>query len=181
MDTLLVKSINESNNYVFDNKLSNKALNSDAARVSDPTIDLVYLDPPYFPQQGERRQSNYRFTYHFAEGLAQYDSWPKMVDSESYLRALKPNGNSGEILYQCEKFDLRDELLSWLERIIANWPNAQIVMSYKHPSMPSTWAIKKLLEDTGRTVSVRRTAYKYVLSRRNGQPKENLEILFVAN
>lgn len=178
---LLTRKIHESNKYIFDNGCDNMALNSDAATLSDPSVDLVYLDPPYFRLDGERRQSNYRFAYHFAEGLAQYDAWPNLIDSECNLRSLKPNGNSVEVVYQCAKSDLRSTMLIWLEQIISNWPNAQLVMSYKQPGLPSTWAIKKLIEQTGRKVSVRRRSYQYALNRRNGRSKENFEILFVAN
>lgn len=180
-DELLIRKINESNSYVFDNGRDNTTLNRDATTLSDPSIDLVYLDPPYFRLNGDRKQSDYRFAYHFAEGLAQYEAWPHLVDRESTLRALKPNGNSGEILYQCAQSELRPKLLGWLESIISNWPNAQIIMSYKQPGVPSTWAIKKLFEQTGRNVSVRRAGYQYALNRRNGKPNENLEVLFVAN
>ena len=179
-DKLLIDKIKESNSFVFDNGMENKANNEDAAKISDSSVDLVYLDPPYFRLNGDRRQSNYRFTYHFVEGLAQYDVWPELLDNLSSLRALRPNGNSGEKLYQCERSELRENLLDWLERIILNWPDAQIIMSYKRPGVPSCWAIKKLLEETGRKVSVRRAGYQYALNRRNGKPNENLEILFVA-
>ena len=180
-DELLLKRINESNSYVFDNGVPNKAMNKDAAKISKPSIDLVYLDPPYFRLDGNRGQSNYRSSYHFVEGLAQYDVWPDLLDNKSVLRSLKPNGNSDEVLYQCERPKLRGTFLNWLEQIVLNWPNAQIVMSYKQPGVPSCWAIKKLLEETGRHVSVRRTSYQYALNRSNGKPRENLEILFIAN
>ena len=180
-DALLRKRIKESNSFVFNNGMNNKAMNEDAVSISDSSIDLVYLDPPYFRLNGDRRQSNYRFAYHFVEGLAQYDVWPDLLDIGSSLRALKPNGNSGEILYQCARSELREKLLCWLKRILLNWPNAQIVMSYKQPGVPSWRSIKKLLEDTGRDVSVLRAGYQYALNRRNGIPNENLENLFVAN
>ena len=180
-DELLLRKINESNSYVFDNGMTNKAMNKDVAKIPSSSIDLVYLDPPYFRLDGERRQSNYRYCYHFVEGLAQYDVWPDLLDYQSYVRSLKPNGNSGEVLYTCKRSQLRETLLEWLKQIISNWPNAQIVISYKHPGVPSCWAIKKLLKESGRDVSVRRTSYSYALNRRNGIPNENLEILFVAN
>ncbi len=178
---LLQNKINESNSHVFDNGMINKAMNEDAAKISTSLVDLVYIDPPYFRLDGDRRQSNYRFSYHFVEGLAQYDIWPDLLDNKSSLRALKPNGNSAEILYQCKRSKLQETLLDWFKRIILNWPNAQIVMSYKQPGVPSCWAIKQLLEETGRSVSVRRAGYQYALNRRNGKPNANLEILFIAN
>ena len=178
---LLQNKISESNLYVFDNGMKNKAMNEDAAKISTSSVDLVYIDPPYFRLDGDRRQSNYRFSYHFVEGLAQYGVWHDLLDNKSPLRALKPNGNSGEVLYQCERSKLQETLLCWLKRIVSNWPNAQIVMSYKQPGVPSWWVIKKLLEDTGRDVSVCRATYQYALNRRNGKPNENLEILFIAN
>ena len=178
---LLQNKISESNLYVFDNGMKNKAMNEDAAKISTSSVDLVYIDPPYFRLDGDRRQSNYRFSYHFVEGLAQYGDWHDLLDNNSPLRALKPNGNSSEVLYQCERSKLQETLLGWLKRIVSNWPNAQIVMSYKQPGVPSWLAIKKLLENTGRDVSVCRATYQYALNRRNGKPNVNLEILLIAN
>ena len=129
---LLLRKVKESNSFVFDNGMNNKAMNEDATKISVSATDLVYLDPPYFRLNGDRRQSNYRFAYHFVEGLTQYDVWPELLDNGSSLRALKPNGNSSEILYQCQKTELRETLLDWLNRIVLKWPNAQIVMSYKN-------------------------------------------------
>ena len=179
-EELFKRRIEESNTFVFDNGLENEAMNEDAAKITDSNIDLVYLDPPYFRANGDRRQSNYRFAYHFVEGLAQYSAWPDLLDKTSSLLALKPNGNSGEILYECEKSELTETLLNWLKRIVSNWPNAKIIMSYKKPGMPSCEDIRKLLEETGRDVSVRCARYQYALNRRNGKPDQNLEILFVA-
>ena len=102
-DKLLLRKVKESNSFVFDNGMKNKAMNEDATKISGSAIDLVYLDPPYFRLNGDRRQSNYRFAYHFVEGLAQYDVWPDLLDNGSSLRALKPNGNSCEILYPLPK------------------------------------------------------------------------------
>ena len=121
-DKLLLRKIKESNSYVFDNGMKNEATNEDAVKISDSSIGLVYLDPPYFGLKGDRRQSNYRFAYHFVEGLAQYEAWPDLLDKTSFVRALKPNGNSGEVLYQCKKSMLRETLVDWLKRIVLNWP-----------------------------------------------------------
>lgn len=179
-DELLRRKVREANSFVFDNGMNNTARNEDAAKISGSSTDLVYLDPPYFRLNGDRRQSNYRFAYHFVEGLAQYDDWPDLLDKKSSLRALKPNGNSGEVLYQCKKSDLSEALLGWMNDLLLNWPNAQIVMSYKRPGVPSCRAIQELLEATGREVSVTCAGYQYALNGRNGKPNENVEILFVA-
>ena len=177
---LLVRKVKESNAFVFDNGRKNKALNRDAANISCTSLDLVYIDPPYFRLNGDRRQSNYRFAYHFVEGLAHYEMWSELLDNKSPLRALKPNGDSGEFLYKCDRSELHGLLLDWMRRIILNWPNSQIVMSYKQPGVPDRSSIIELLEETGRSVSVRQIGYKYALNHRNGIPDENLEVLFVA-
>ena len=180
-EDLLTSKIKESNSFVFDNGMVNKAMNEDALEIRESDVDLVYLDPPYFRWNGERRQSNYRFGYHFVEGLAQYNEWSELLDHTSPLLALKPNGGSSEVLYQCEKSILEDKFLEWLNCIVKNWPDAQIVMSYKRPGIPTSEAIQTLLEETGRNVVMRYTDYQYALNRRNGKPNENLELLFVAN
>ena len=62
-EKLLLRKIKESNSFVFDNGMKNKAMNEDATKLSSSSIDLVYIDPPYFSLNGDRRQSNYRFAY----------------------------------------------------------------------------------------------------------------------
>ena len=180
-EDLLTRKIKETNSFVFDNGMKNRAMNEDALHIRESDVDLVYLDPPYFRWNGERRQSNYRFGYHFVEGLAQYNEWPELLDTTSPLLALKPNGDSSEVLYKCDKSILADEFLEWLNCIVINWPNVQIVMSYKRPGIPTSEAIKTLLEETGREVILRCKDYQYALNRRNGNPNENLELLFVAS
>ena len=178
---LLQNKISESNSYVFDNGMHNKAMNEDAAKLTALSVDVVYIDPPYFRIGCAPRQSDYRLAYHFVEGLAQYAIWADLLDNNSPLRALKPDGNSSEVLYQCERSKLQETILGWLKGIVLHWPNAQIVMSYRQPGVPAWEALKKGLEDTGRAVSVYRTPYRYALSREHGKPNVNLEILLIAN
>lgn len=177
---LFMRHVKETNAHVFDNGQKNAASNRDVVKFRRRNIDLVYIDPPYFRLDRERKQCNYRFIYHFVEGLVRYDQWPDLIDHDFSTLPLKPNGNSTEVLHSCEKKVLGKSLLDWFEDIITNWPNAQIAFSYKQPGIPTHFAIKKMLEETGRDVEVYRRPYTYALNHRNGTPNVNVELLFVA-
>ena len=179
-ETLLRRNVAQSNSLVFCNGKQNKAINEDAQTLAERSVDLVYIDPPYFRVGGHRERSNYRLAYHFAEGLAQYDVWPSLVDFESQLRSLKTNGDSCEILYQCDPSELHEAFVFWLSRIIENWPNSKVVLSYNHPGIPDVASIRRLLLDTGREVDIKQTEYRYVLKKRTDESDENFELLFIA-
>jgi adenine-specific DNA-methyltransferase len=167
------------NSYVFDNGRSNRALNEDALECNADRVDLVYIDPPYFAVGRERARSDYRLLLHFVEGLARYWEWPDLIDPRHRLKALRLYPSSIDRLYTCPRKEFRSGFLEWLEKIIARWPNAQFVISYKRPGVPSVGTIKRLLLKTGRVASVRERSHSYALSIKNGMPKENIEAMVI--
>ena len=178
-ESLFRRFASEARKYVFSNKIQNHAFNLDALDVQVSDADLVYIDPPYFAVDRERARSNYRLLYHFVEGLAQYNKWPSLIDGKHSLKLLKPYPFSTDALFTCPRSQVKAQLLDWLQRIVNSWPNAQIVISYKHPGLPGLGSLKRLLLKTGREVSVRKMAYRYALSHKNGVPNENIEVLLV--
>lgn len=176
---LFKRLVREGNKYVFRNGHRNLAMHEDARDVRVRDAELVYIDPPYFRSERDRALSNYRLLYHFVEGLVQYDRWGELLDPSLRLKSLKSNGFSTEGLYVCERVKLRSGFLGWLEEILRAWPDARIAMSYKQPGVPGYCSIKRLLEKTGRNVSVRRRPYWYALNQQNGTPKHNVELLFL--
>lgn len=177
---LFQRIASEGNRCIFDNHRSNRAANTDVLMMGNDRIDLVYLDPPYFRSENDRAHSNYRLLYHFVEGFAQYDRWPHLVDRTSKLKNLCPNGFSTEQFYFCPRRTFKNVFLDWLRSVLRNWPNAQIVMSYKEPGIPGRRAIKKTIEETGRKVTVKQRSYNYALNRLNNVPRKNMEVLFIA-
>lgn len=176
---LFKRLVQEGNKYIFQNGHRNQALQEDAIDVRSRDAEFVYIDPPYFRSQRDRALSNYRLLYHFVEGLVQYDRWGELLDPSLRLRALRSNGFSTETLYVCERNTFKETFLNWLEEVLSAWPNAQIAMSYKHPGVPGSDSIKRVIEKTGRKVSVRRRAYSYALNHQNGTPRHNVELLML--
>lgn len=176
---LFKRLVREGNEYVFRNGSRNRAMHEDIRDVRVRDAELVYIDPPYFRLGRDRAQSNYRLLYHFVEGLVQYDRWKELLDPTVRLKSLKSNGFSTEELYTCERRKFRSKFLGWLEEVLKAWPDAQIAVSYKQPGVPGPHAVKRLIEKTGRKVSVKRKPYQYALNRQNGRPKHNQELLFL--
>ncbi len=176
---LFKRLVRESNEHVFGNGQNNLARNQDVKEVRAEEADLVYIDPPYFRSERDRSQSNYRVLYHFVEGLSQYDRWPELLDTSRHLKPLKTNGFSTEGFYSCERSEFKKHFLSWLTEVIKAWPNSQIAISYKQPGIPGQHSITRLLEKSGRKVSVRTRTYCYALNHHNGTPRHNVELLFL--
>ena len=84
-------------------------------------FDLVYIDPPYFKENG--RADSYLSRYHFLEGLARHQEWPDLVDYTHPLRVFKSQSAPNE-------WSNSTQLLHGVERIVSKHSNARIVMSY---------------------------------------------------
>lgn len=177
---LFSNRICEINQFVFANKKDNRALNYDALRVKSIEPDLVYIDPPYFHGDKRSIRHDYRNSYHFIEGLAMYEDWPSHIDHDSPIRALKPNGASNTDLYNCSVHELENRVKNWLTRVIEPWSSSTIVISYKHPGLPSPAYLKRILVSTGKKVRIKKRPHVYALNRSNGIPNKNLEVLLIA-
>ena len=178
--TLFERLALEGNEYVFSNGLRNRASNRDATHVPAKDVDFVYLDPPYFRARRDRAQSNYQLLYHFVDGLTRYSKWGELIDEEHPLKRFRPCSSSTDEIYTCPRKKLGKAYLAWLEDILSSWKNAQVAISHKHPGVPSSSSIRRLLLGTGRKVTVRTRRYWYALNHQNGEAKQNVELLFLA-
>ena len=169
----------EGNEAVFSNGMRNRAYNYPAEdlRVRSD-FDLVYLDPPYFAEGRERARSDYRLLYHFIEGMARYPDWPDLIDRQDSRLALHRTHN-GTGPFGCTVAEQNDVLLQWLRAILARWRNSILVLSYKAPGIPSARSLRQLMLEYKSKVTVHRKAYTYALSKRNGVPRENIELLLI--
>ncbi len=79
-DNYFFKFIEEANKLIFDNSKKCVAVNDSVYNLPDDNFDLVYFDPPYFRKNSSNETSFYNRTYHFLEGLANYDSWENLID-----------------------------------------------------------------------------------------------------
>lgn len=169
----------DANEAVFSNGMTNRAYNKPAERLQlREHFDLVYLDPPYFAEGRERARSDYRLLYHFLEGMARYRDWPNLVDQEDTRLALRRNYNRTSP-FRCTPAELNDVLLDWFRSILARWKDAILVLSYKSPGIPSARSLRQLMLEYKPKVTVHRKPYTYALSKKNGLPRENIELLIV--
>ena len=176
---LFRRMVQEANSHVFCNGQENHAMQADALCLRGGKVDLLYIDPPYFRSEQDRAASNYRRLYHFVEGLVRYSEWPSKIDVKDRLKALKEDDHSSGKLFSCKRENFKEEFLDWFQQLLDAWPDSKVLVSYKRPGIPSQAAIKKLIERTGRLVSIRTKPYKYALNHMNGAPNQNIELLFL--
>ena len=178
-DVLFRRLCDETNGAIFSNGTGNIAYNEPAETLKLPhTFDAVYLDPPYFAERRERARSDYRFLYHFLEGLARYREWPELVDRNDMRYALRRDYNELSP-YRVRPSELSSTLLAWFRSTISRWKDSMIVMSYKSPGIPTAQQLEQLVREFKDTVTIYENAYTYALSKRNGKPHENIELLIV--
>jgi adenine-specific DNA methylase len=169
-DLLFRKFVNEINGFVFSNGKINKSLNKDALSLNDDDYGLVYLDPPYFSLKRNDSGSNYSNTYHFLEGLANYEKWPELIDYNSFNLRLRRNGNTW--------LD-KNKVLSNLEQLFNTFDKSIIVLSYKSPGIPSENEITTLLKKYKKNVLMEKEKYNYALKKFNVDAAENNELLII--
>lgn len=178
-EVLFRRLCDETNDAVFSNGCENVAYNSTAEDLSiNQAFDLIYIDPPYFATGRERARSDYRFLYHFLEGMAHYDDWSNLYDPNDARHALKRDYSDSQPL-GAPASELEDNLIDWLRRILTPWADSIIVMSYKSPGIPTVEQLRSLLLEFKSNVDIHERPYTYALSKRNGQPGHNIELLLV--
>jgi adenine-specific DNA methylase len=148
--------IAEANQAVFDSGQENRATRHDALEVPG-LYDAVYIDPPYVSKHGVA--VDYHDFYHFLEGLAMYDEWPKHVDHESKHRRLKPRRS---------EWTDSDRIAGAFDRLFRRYRDSMIVVSYRSDGIPSQTELVSLLKRYKSSVRLERFGrYKYVLSTNN--------------
>jgi len=178
-EELFRRLCDESNRAVFDNGMQNLAYNELAEDLDlSEAFDLVYVDPPYFAQQRERACSDYRFLYHFIEGMARYREWPNLIDWGDARLALRRDYEEGSP-YVAPPSELANTLVGWFRSVLSRWRESILVLSYKSPGVPSAEQLVDLMRELKSTVTVYDRPYTYALSRQNGKPRENIELLIV--
>lgn len=178
---LFLRLSQQTNHAVFCNGLDNIAYNELAELVevaASPSV--VYLDPPYFGSDRDRAQSDYRFLYHFLEGLTQYQRWPEFIDKSDVRLTLQRNYNELSP-YIVPSQRLSEVLLSQFRSILSRWPNSTLVLSYKSPGVPSKDELVALMGELRSRIQVHQRSYTYALNKKNGHPHENIELLIIGD
>lgn len=158
-----IKFANEANGAVFDNKKNHIAFQSDIFNWERTNPDLVYIDTPYVSAKGVG--INYFDFYHFLEGIARYNEWPKLIDHATKHKKIKNGKNEW-----CNKGEIHQAF----EKLFYKFKNSILVISYRDDGIPNIEELSKMLEKISKDVEVKKLDYKYVLS--NGNSKEVLII-----
>ena len=164
--------LHEANAAVFRGVRPCCAFNLDVMDVPAEKYDLIYIDPPYLLKEAKNETADYRRVYHFLEGIAEYNSWPQLIDLETRnrrLKVLEPNG----WLDKRRNSKLLNQLFDKFESSI-------IVVSYKRHGIPSVDTIVQNLKRRGRKVRCFTTRYRYALNHQNGEAQRNRECLVIA-
>lgn len=117
--------------------------------------DFVYIDPPYFKRA--RATDSYLSRYHFLEGLARYEEWPRMLDVGDRLRRIEASTVS-------EWTDKRAFTRN-IAALIQTHRKAKFALSYVSGEHPSEEELFALFCDNFGRVRMSRRAYGRALSK----------------
>lgn len=161
----------EVNSLVFSNGRDNLAACKDAFSFESGNYDLVYIDPPYFSANRNMLACDYLRMYHFLEGLAHYDEWPRLIDSTSSVLSLKDGYSS---------WGTKTDLLTRFSQLFENHHRSTIVLSYRSPGIPTVSELAELLVKLGKEVNLYTMPYKYALQKA-ATNITNSEVLIIAH
>jgi len=146
----------EANSAIFCNGRDNHALNLDWRDVP-PEHDLVYIDPPYLSAKGVG--VDYLDFYHFLEGIARYDEWPRLVD---FRRKHRP------LIHESPEWSDPNRIHGAFSGVFERFADSILVVSYRSDGIPTDGQLVGELRRYKRNViEVKRRPYRYVLSRNN--------------
>lgn len=120
-----------------------------------PGFDFVYIDPPYFKRT--RATESYLSRYHFLEGLARYEEWPRILDGRDRLRGLEASTVS--------EWTDKTALTRNIATLIRTHAKAKFALSYVSGEYPSEDELFALFCDNFSRVRLSRRAYGRALSK----------------
>lgn len=166
---LFKRFIEELNEFTFNNELNNTAINSSALKCNH-MADLVYIDPPYFNNNGHH--TTYHSKYHFLEGLVNYDSIVSNINTSKNNKEIDIN--------KIDEFENKELFLGNLMTLIQKHENCNIVISYRNNGVPTIEQIENLINGIrplyqNHTIDL--GVYGYALNKNN---KINNEFLFIS-
>jgi len=162
----------EANRSVFEGAKTCRAMRHNALDIPDKSYDLVYIDPPYLTKAGDNETSDYRRSYHFLEGLCDYDRWDELIDYETPNFRMKQlcHNDWGDTEKNGKAFDA----------LFEKFRRSILVVSYKKFGVPSIDTLIRVFKRHGRRVQSWSRHYKYALNHQNGDAKLNREVLFIS-
>ena len=133
----------------------------------DAGYDLVYLDPPYVNES--RNCEDYLTRYHFLEGLSNYASWGKEINSASSIKALKQRSYISE--WQSKRM-FRELLFD----LIHVHRQSIVVLSYLAGAYPDEEEITEHFRNNFQHVRVLRKDFTHALAK-----EKKIELLFIGS
>jgi adenine-specific DNA methylase len=163
---LVKRYVAQYNNAIFSNGRKNKVVGGYHALDVLRKTDLVYLDPPYF--SGKSTQGiDYLSFYHFLEGLANYPNWGTRLDPLTKVIKIADSE-------QLDAFTKKSKIVESFEKLIANFSDRLIVLSYQSGGLPSKEDLCEIFRKNGKKVRLFEKEHQYALS-----SKKTRELLFV--
>jgi adenine-specific DNA-methyltransferase len=138
----------EYNRVVFDSGQRCAALSRDVFALAPKPYDVVYLDPPYAPP---RDDNCYIKRYHFLEGLSVY--WRG--------QAIMENTRTRKLAKRYTPFSYKHTVTGALRRVLSQFQDSAIVLSYSSNAVPDAATIEALLREVKDDVEVRLTDHTY--------------------
>jgi len=162
----------EANRSVFQGARPCRAVCHNAMDIPEKSYDLVYIDPPYLTKDGDNETSDYRRSYHFLEGLCDYNRWDELIDYETPNFRMKQlcHNDWGDTEKNSKAFDA----------LFEKFRRSILVVSYKKFGVPSIDTLVRIFKRHGRKVQSWSRHYKYALNHQNGDAKLNREVLFIS-
>jgi adenine-specific DNA-methyltransferase len=152
---------------VFSNGLRCEADRKDALLDTHPTVDLVYLDPPYVPRSDD---NCYMKRYHFLEGLSYYWRGAKLLETSKVRKIEKPR----------TPFGSRSTALDAFDRLFRSYADSTIVLSYSSNGYPDREILESILRRYKPVVEVFERPHRYHFgTHRRVERAETTEYLFV--
>lgn len=169
---LFRKFVLEANESVFNSGTECRAMNLSLFDIQNDNYDLVYMDPPYIAQEGINEAANYLKSYHFLEGLANYNDWENLINYDT------ANLRFGNVEWQNDFDELT--ITKTLERMVSKFRDSTIVISYKEGGKPSIKKLKEIVGKYKNRVYTRTTPYSYALNRSlSHRGKQCREVLII--
>jgi len=167
-EDLFIKFHLELKQFQFESQKESICINSSALNCSY-NAELVYIDPPYFNENGTH--VSYHSRYHFLEGLSNYDKLESNI-------SLQKN-NKEIIINKTAEFEDKKTFCNDLANLVEKHNNSIIAISYRNHGYPSIDDISQILEThmiNCKVDIIDLGDYSYALNRSNFGKKEFLII-----
>lgn len=165
------KFVLEINRSIYNSQQPSNSINQDVLVLENVDYDLVYIDSPYIKKDSNNESSDYLRCYHFLEGIAKYNEWGNLIDTNSINKRIKKDTFPNY-------FTHKDAIITF-EKLVEKFQNSIIVISYKYGGTPSIEELAAILQRYKVNVRIHDKHYKYALNKQNGNAILNREYILI--